>query len=118
MFLYVPSEKSGQAYKFAVSRTISDSWAMKADLRPVSRPCDQTIRVALSRLRRCPEEIDDPSCPATDTESQAPSVESESGMTLQKLLNKMKHQVVGGAIYTPERSQARTLATRTGMWYI
>ena len=26
------------------------------------------------------------------------------GMTLQKLLNKMKHQVVGGTIFAPERS--------------
>ena len=49
-----------------------------ADLRLVSRPGDQTIRVALTRLRRCPEEIGDPSCPATEAECLAPSVESEN----------------------------------------
>ena len=48
---------------------------MKADLRPVGQPGDQAIRVALSQLCWCPDEIGDPSCPATDTESQAPSVE-------------------------------------------
>ena len=37
------------------------------------------------------------------------------GMTHQKMLNKMKHWVFGGAIWAPRRSQARMLTTRTGM---
>ena len=63
-FLYVPSEKSGQAYKFAKpyrgQYQIVGLYENGADLRLVSQSGDQTIRVALSRLRRCPEEIGDP----------------------------------------------------------
>lgn len=82
VFLYVPSEKSGQAYKFAKPYRgpyrIVGLYENGADLRLVSRPGDQTIRVALTRLRRCPEEIGDPSWPATEAECLAPSVESEN----------------------------------------
>ena len=81
MFLYVPSEKSGQAYKFAKSYRgpyqIVVLYENGADLRLVSQPGDQTIQVALSRLRRCPEEISNPSCPANDSENTASSEESE-----------------------------------------
>ena len=52
VFLYVPPEKSGQAYKFAKPHRgpyrIVGLYDNGADLRLVSRPSDQTIRVAHS----------------------------------------------------------------------
>ena len=81
MFLYVPSKKSGQAYKFAKPYCgpyrIVGLYENGADLRLVSRPGDQMIQVALSRLCRCPEEISDSSCPANHSENTASSEESE-----------------------------------------
>ena len=52
---------------------------------------------------RC-QKISDPSCPATDADSKAPGVKSKiPGMTLQKLLNTMKHKVFEGAIQEKPR---------------
>lgn len=60
VFVYVPSAKSGKAYKFALPYKgpycvldISDNVAC---LQLVDQPKSDTIRVAISRLRHCPNQ--------------------------------------------------------------
>ena len=61
VFLFVPSMKQGKAHKFARPfrgpyRVVS-LYENGADIRPVDRPKQSTIRVSLNRLRKCPSEI-------------------------------------------------------------
>ena len=89
VFLYTSSLKSGQAYKFARPFQgpfrIIELHANGATLQKVDRPSGPSIRVALSRLRRCPKEIPDESdttvpigarsendAPITDVMQEAP----------------------------------------------
>ena len=62
-FLYKPAARSGSAYKFARPYhgpyRILEVTSNNAKIRPVDKPQDEPILVALSRLRRCAEEIAD-----------------------------------------------------------
>ena len=62
VFLYTPSVKSGPAYKFA--RPFQGPYRIVAidnnvvDIRRVDHPSGTALRVAVSRLRHCPTEIE------------------------------------------------------------
>ena len=63
VFVFMPSAKSTKAYKFA--RPFYGPYRVIAvhdaglEVRPVDRPHAPVIRVALNRVRRCPDEIGD-----------------------------------------------------------
>ena len=61
--MYKPAERSVSAYKFACPYhgpyRILEVTSNNAKIRPVDKPQDEPILVALSRLLRCPEEIVD-----------------------------------------------------------
>ena len=63
VFVYKPSAKSGPAYKFARPfhgpYRVVELTANNAKVRPVDRPEEEPIFVALDRLRRCSDEIPD-----------------------------------------------------------
>ena len=63
VFLYKPAEKTGHARKFARAfhgpYRIVELTSCNAKIQRVDRPEDDTILVALERLRRCPEEVAD-----------------------------------------------------------
>lgn len=63
VFLYKPAEKTGEARKFARPfhgpYRIIDVDTNTAKIRRVDKPEEDTIRVSLDRLRRCPEEASD-----------------------------------------------------------
>jgi hypothetical protein len=66
VFVFKPAAKSGKAYKFA--RPFHGPYRIKlydngADVRPVDRPQEASIRVLFDRLRVCPEEIPNQSWP-------------------------------------------------------
>ena len=61
VFVFMPVEKSAQAYKFAkpfqgpyrVEKTCENS----ADIRMIEKPGDKPIRVAFNHLWHCPKEL-------------------------------------------------------------
>jgi hypothetical protein len=61
VFAYMPKEKASKAYKFA--RPFHGPYRVTGVLDtgvtvcPVHRPDEESIRVALNRVRRCPEAI-------------------------------------------------------------
>lgn len=62
VFLYTPSAKSGQSYKFALPYKgpfrilgVKDN---VAEIQNIDQPTAEVLRVALSRLRHCPKEIE------------------------------------------------------------
>ena len=61
VFVYMPQEKLGKAYKFA--RPFHGPYRVKevfdngVEVCPVNRPDDTGIRVALNRIRACPDSI-------------------------------------------------------------
>ena len=61
VFLFVPAMKQGKAHKFARPYRrpyrVVELYANGADIRPVDRPQQSTIRVSLNRLRKCPSEM-------------------------------------------------------------
>ena len=63
VFVYMPKDKANKAYKFA--RPFHGSFRVVEVLdtgiivRPVDRPQEDTIRVAINRVRRCPGTIPD-----------------------------------------------------------
>jgi len=63
VFIYMPAAKATKAYKFA--RPFHGPYRITAvhetgiEVRPVDRPQEGSIRVALNRVRRCPEQIPD-----------------------------------------------------------
>ena len=61
VYLHVPSAKQGKAHKFARPfrgpYRIVSLYNNGADIRPVDKPHQDTIRVSLNRLRKCPKEI-------------------------------------------------------------
>ena len=73
VFVYMPATKSGKAYK--LSRPFYGPYRIitlhdnGADVKPVDRPQDATIRVPFARLRACPSEIADVSWPPKKPES-------------------------------------------------
>ena len=91
VFLFKPAEKTGKRRKFArpfhgpyrvVELDVND-----AKIRRVDRPQDETILVALDRLRRCPDEVQDEFWPPSkaevkkkaDSGKSAPQRESPDG---------------------------------------
>ena len=62
-FLYKPAARRGNAYKFAHPYhgpyRILEVTSNNAKIRPVDKPQNEPILVALSRLRKCPEKIGD-----------------------------------------------------------
>ena len=75
VFLHKPSLRTGPAYKFA--RPFEGPYrivAMEnnvADIRKVDHPKTTTIRVAVSRLRHCPFEIESEDCDDTTTDEHS-----------------------------------------------
>lgn len=63
VFLLKPAEKSGEKRKFARPYHgpywVVDFTPNNASLCRVDKPQDKPILVALSRLRRCPDEVED-----------------------------------------------------------
>ena len=63
VYVYTPAKKSGTAYKFARPFVgpyrVLNKYETGVDVRLVSKPFAKPIRVALSRVRMCPEEIPD-----------------------------------------------------------
>ena len=63
VYVYTPAKKSGTAYKFARPFVgpyrVLKKYETGVDVRLVSKPFAKPIRVALSRVRMCPEEIPD-----------------------------------------------------------
>ena len=61
VFLFVPAMKQGKAHKFARPYQgpyrVVELYANGADICPVDRPQQSTIRVSLNWLRKCPSEI-------------------------------------------------------------
>ena len=61
VYLHVPSAKQGKAHKFARPfrgpYQIISLYDNGADKRPVNKAHQDTIRVSLNRLRKCPKEI-------------------------------------------------------------
>ena len=102
-FLYKPSARSGSAYKFARPYhgpyRILEVMSNNAKIRPVDKPQDEPILVALSRLRRCPEEIGDDFWPTRksttsvetsvqgipDNDTPAPIAEEQTGIWAGRL---------------------------------
>ena len=80
-FLYKPAAKSGKAYKFARPYCgpyrIVEITANDAKIRPIDRPSEEPIFVALDRLRRCPEEIGNEFWPTRAKKKAAHSLNSE-----------------------------------------
>ena len=62
-FLYKPAARSGSAYKFALPYhrpyRILEVTSNNAKIRPVDKLQVEPLLVALSQLRKCPEEIAD-----------------------------------------------------------
>ena len=60
MFVYMPAARSGKAYKLSRPfHGIVKMYENGADVRPVDKPNDKPIRVALDRLRGCADEMSD-----------------------------------------------------------
>ena len=63
VFVYMPAARSGKAYKlsrpFHGPYRITKMYENGADVRPVDKPKDKPIRVALNRLRVCADEMSD-----------------------------------------------------------
>ena len=79
VFIYMPAAKATKAYKFA--RPFHGPYRITAvhetgiEVRPVDRPQEGSIRVALNRVRRCPEQIPDTFWPR---KSQAKVLQSKT----------------------------------------
>lgn len=61
VFVYMPASKANKAYKFAKPfegpYRVLATYENGADVRLVDQPSSGTLRVALDRLRQCPEQI-------------------------------------------------------------
>ena len=95
-FLCKPSARSGSAYKFARPYhgpyRILEVMSNNAKIRPVDKPQDKPILVALSQLRRCPEEIGDDFWPTwnsvqgiPDNDTPAAIAEEQTGIWAGRL---------------------------------
>jgi len=77
VFLFQPAEKTGEARKLARPYhgpyRIVELDTNTAHVRRVDRPQDDTILVALGRLRRCAEEISDEGWPPLKERRQRPA---------------------------------------------
>ena len=104
MFLYKPSAKTGKAYKFTrpffgpyriVELTPND-----AKIRPIDKPSEEPIFVALDRLRRCPEEVPDEFWPTRAGKKTSPP-KTESTTTAKQ---------------TPTQEVAEKDTSKSGVW--
>ena len=102
VFLYVPSAKSGPAYKFALPykgpyRVLKICDGV-ADVRQVDNPNADVLRVAISRLRHCPTEICSPNELNHENHEQSPGKEStpsEEPESVSKLSSQQSKQEHG-----------------------
>lgn len=74
VFLYKPAEKTGERRKFARPfhgpYRVMELGTNDAHIRPVDRPQEEPILVALDRLRRCPDEVEDGFWPPRKTRAR------------------------------------------------
>ena len=98
VFVFMPSAKQNKAYKFA--RAFHGQYRVKEVMEtgivvvPVDRPNQAPIRVALDRVRRCPEQITNTFWPA---KKQA-QTESESQPLLTQLRIRRQYGLVAYAV--------------------
>ena len=59
VFLFKPGEKSGAARKLSRPFRVVEVSDNNASIRPVDKPQEEPILVALDRLRKCPDELTD-----------------------------------------------------------
>ena len=101
--------KSGQAYKFAKLYRGPYQIVGLYESRPADQLVDQVTRqselLSVNFADVQTTLVIPPVQPLIQrAKHQAWRTVKIPGMTLQKLLNKIKHQVVGGTIFAPERS--------------
>ena len=84
VFLHVPSARSGQAYKFALSfkgpYRITKVTDNVADIILIGSRAVEPLRVSISRLRHCPEEI----VTAEETRPPKPPLEENNGNPMEQ----------------------------------
>ena len=81
VFVFIPAMKSGPAHKLACPYKgpyrIIELYPNGAELVLIRRPKLRTIRVALNRIRRCPDEVGE-DAPTTETTSATLDQETET----------------------------------------